>query len=439
MKKNVLLMAVLIAFCLTSQAQGIQQRDDDSKYATELVKVGEQAPDFKMKTAEGKTVKLSKLAKGRWTLLDFWASWCPDCRKDMPSVKRMYADFAPKGVQFVGVSFDTDAEVWKKAIAQYDLKYTQVSELKKMRESVVAQAYGVKWIPSMVLLNPEGKVVMSTVLADKMERTLYQTFAPKERPVIGTTEELSIDGSLGKLAAVIQKPSLAQGQQCPMVMLCHGFGGSKEGLMFDLIADSLCAHGIASIRFDFNGHGKSEGEFVNMTVPNEIEDAKKVYEYVRDLRYVSKVGILGHSQGGVVASMTAGDFPEDFAAVVLMAIWSWRLPLCSVTMLSVVVRWARPTILMMIWNMWTFGVRNWGATTSRQLSVCQSMRQPRTTMVRLSLSMVLPIVSYLIPMDCVTIRCGREVNMRNWRSLTMVSRRMSGVHPDWRAISLSRL
>jgi pimeloyl-ACP methyl ester carboxylesterase len=171
----------------------------------------------------------------------------------------------------------------------------------------------------MVLLNPEGKVVMSTVLADKMERTLYQTFAPKERPVIGTTEELSIDGSLGKLAAVIQKPSLAQGQQCPMVMLCHGFGGSKEGLMFDLIADSLCAHGIASIRFDFNGHGKSEGEFVNMTVPNEIEDAKKVYEYVRDLRYVSKVGILGHSQGGVVASMTAGDFPEDFAAVVLMA------------------------------------------------------------------------------------------------------------------------
>ena len=129
MKKNVLLMAVLIAFCLTSQAQGIQQRDDDSKYATELVKVGEQAPDFKMKTAEGKTVKLSKLAKGRWTLLDFWASWCPDCRKDMPSVKRMYADFAPKGVQFVGVSFDTDAEVWKKAIAQYDLKYTQYYKL----------------------------------------------------------------------------------------------------------------------------------------------------------------------------------------------------------------------------------------------------------------------------------------------------------------------
>lgn len=102
-------------------------------------------------------------------------------------------------------------------------------------------------------------------------------------------------------------------------MLCHGFGGTKEGQLFDLIADSLAMHGIASIRFDFNGHGESEGDFVEMTVPNEIEDAKKVYEYVRDLRYVNKVAILGHSQGGVVASMTAGELPDDFAAVVLMA------------------------------------------------------------------------------------------------------------------------
>ena len=304
---------------LSLQAQGFDQHDADEKYATELVKVGETAPDFKLKTPDGKALKLSKLQKGRWTVIDFWASWCPDCRKDIPSVKRMYEDFAQKGVQFVGVSFDTDNEVWKNAIAQYDLKFPQVSELKKMRESQVAQAYGVKWIPSMVLVNPEGKVVLSTVIADKMERTLTETFAPKERLVIGTVENLTIDGSKGKLAAVIQKPHLAQGQQCPMVMLCHGFGGTKEGQLFDLIADSLAMHGISSIRFDFNGHGESEGDFVEMTVPNEIEDAKKVYEYVRDLRYVDKVAILGHSQGGVVASMTAGELPDDFAAVVLMA------------------------------------------------------------------------------------------------------------------------
>ena len=90
--------------------------------------------------------------------------------------------------------------------------------------------------------------------------------------------------------------------------------------MFELIADSLANHGIASVRFDFNGHGESEGEFQQMTVPNEIEDAKHVVEYVRDLRYVSKVAIAGHSQGGVVASMTAGELgSEDIAAVALMA------------------------------------------------------------------------------------------------------------------------
>ena len=90
--------------------------------------------------------------------------------------------------------------------------------------------------------------------------------------------------------------------------------------MFELIADSLMKHGIASIRFDFNGHGESEGDFVDMTVPNEIEDAMKVYEYVRDLRYVDKVAIVGHSQGAVVASMIAGQVePESFKAVVLMA------------------------------------------------------------------------------------------------------------------------
>ena len=61
-----------------------------------------------------------------------------------------------------------------------------------------------------------------------------------------------------------------------MVVLCHGFGGSKDNQLFELIADSLQRHGIASVRFDFNGHGESEGRFQDMTVPNEIEDTKKV-------------------------------------------------------------------------------------------------------------------------------------------------------------------
>ena len=299
----------------TVWAQFGPEPDFDSKYATELVKAGVQAPDFKMKTIDGKTFKLSQL-KGKTVVLDFWASWCPDCRKDAPEVVRMNKEYAPQGIEFVGVSMDTDVEAWRKACEQFGITYTQVSELKIFKETDIAKAYGVKWIPSMVVVDKEGKVALSTVLTYKVDKYLKELRPTGFKPI---RERVTIDGDHGKLQAVIQKPDLKPGQQCPMVVFCHGFGGTKEGPLFELITDSLQKHGIASIRFDFNGHGESEGKFEDMTVPNEINDAKKVIEYVRDLRYVSKIALVGHSQGGVVASMTAGEMGSDISAVVLMA------------------------------------------------------------------------------------------------------------------------
>ena len=133
----------------------------------------------------------------------------------------------------------------------------------------------------------------------------------------GETIPVQIDGAVGKLSAVIQKP---EGEKMPMVMILHGFTGSKNEKLLTTFADALEAEGIASIRFDFNGHGESEGDFVNMTVLNEIEDAKHVYEYVKALDYVASVSIAGHSQGGVVTSMTAGQIgAEKVKRVVLFA------------------------------------------------------------------------------------------------------------------------
>ena len=313
-----LLFVLWMAVAVSAQAQA-PQADADTKYATELLKAGTQAPDFRMKTLDGKTFRFAKQTKGKYVLLDFWASWCPDCRKDIPNVQRMYEKFCPQGVEFIGVSMDTDRDKWKEAVEKYDIRYTQVSELVKFHDTQIASLYGVKWIPSMYLIDPQGKVVLATVMADKMERTLTELFAPKGK-TFGTQESVSIDGAKGRLAAIIQKPVLQQGEQCPMVVLCHGFGGRKEGPLFEVIADSLANHGIASIRFDFNGHGESEGDFQQMTVPNEIEDARKVIEYVSDLRYVKSIAIAGHSQGGVVAAMTAGELgSEDIAAVALLA------------------------------------------------------------------------------------------------------------------------
>ncbi len=305
------------------KAQFGPQTDMDTQYATELIKAGTTAPDFRMVTPEGKKFQFAKWAKGKTVVLDFWASWCPDCRKDAPEVVRMARAYRDKGVEFLGISMDTDVEAWKKAIATYGIDYPQVSELKKFRETAIAKAYGVKWIPSMVVVGPDGKVLLSTVLTYKVDKLLKEQTTGAYVPG-AKGERVTIDGDHGKLQAIIQKPALQQGEKCPMVVFCHGFGGTKDGPIFELICDTLQAHGIASVRFDFNAHGESEGEFKDMTVPNEVEDAKRVVAYVRDLRYVSDLAIVGHSQGGVVAAMTAGTLSEEqgspaFKAVALMA------------------------------------------------------------------------------------------------------------------------
>ena len=104
-------------------------------------------------------------------------------------------------------------------------------------------------------------------------------------PALAKTQSLMIDGDHGKLAALLQIPNSVEesGSKCPVVIICHGFMGSKDYSLLENLANDLEAAGIASIRFDFNGHGKSEGRFQDMTALNEIEDAKKVLQFVKEL------------------------------------------------------------------------------------------------------------------------------------------------------------
>jgi len=171
MNKIAFLAVMTMLMTITSQAQTTQQ-DLDEKYATELVKPGTVAPDFKMNTPDGKTIQLSNFAKGKTVVLDFWASWCPDCRKDAPEVVRLYEKYHQYGVEFIGISMDTDVEAWKNAIEKFGITYPQVSELKKFKETDISKAYGVKWIPSMVVVGSDGLVKLSTVQIDKLDQFL---------------------------------------------------------------------------------------------------------------------------------------------------------------------------------------------------------------------------------------------------------------------------
>lgn len=134
-----------------------------------------------------------------------------------------------------------------------------------------------------------------------------------------TSENVKIQGDHGLLDAVVQKPKMKDGEKVRVAIICHGFGSDKERPLLKSIADSLQAKGVASIRFDFNGCGMSEGRYEDMTVPNEIVDAGKVVGYAMQQPWAGDISLVGHSQGGVVASMVAGELKGSIRSVALCA------------------------------------------------------------------------------------------------------------------------
>lgn len=86
-----------------------------------------------------------------------------------------------------------------------------------------------------------------------------------------------------------------------IAILMHGFTGNRNGELLTALADALLEKGVASVRFDFNGHGDSDGKLEDMTVLNEIADAKVILDYAKSLEHVRNIFLFGHSQGGVVA------------------------------------------------------------------------------------------------------------------------------------------
>ena len=86
-------------------------------------------------------------------------------------------------------------------------------------------------------------------------------------------DTLRIQGARGRLAATLEVPVLKVGEKCPIVIICHGFGGNRDRGTTYMVAKQLPNEGIATLRFDFNGHGQSEGKMKDMTVLKEVEDA----------------------------------------------------------------------------------------------------------------------------------------------------------------------
>ena len=159
------------------------QRGKNTAYAKEVkqfidlnkdIQIGDDFTDIKQKDPEGKWVSLSNY-KGKWILLEFWASWCGPCRKDNPGLVKTYQTYKEKGFEIVAVSLDANKEAWLEAIKKDQLPWIHISDLQGSMNTA-SLTYGVFGIPDNFLINPEGKIVDRNLRGGRLNKKLKEVF-----------------------------------------------------------------------------------------------------------------------------------------------------------------------------------------------------------------------------------------------------------------------
>ena len=156
-------------------APNYQRITEEIRLEQELA-VGKQIKDITLNNMDGKPVKLSEIySKNKYTLIDFWASWCRPCLMEMPNIIHQYALYHDKGFEIYGISLDNAKANWQACVQRYYMAWIQVSDLKGW-QSAAARAYNIKSLPSMYLVDQKGVIVAKNLRGEELAKQLEKLF-----------------------------------------------------------------------------------------------------------------------------------------------------------------------------------------------------------------------------------------------------------------------
>jgi peroxiredoxin len=157
---------------LAEMEKASQQQQQQQEQSAGESWVGKTVPELTMPDPRGKNISISSF-RGKYVLIDFWASWCGPCRMENPNVVKAFNEFKGKNFTILGVSLDKDKESWEKAITQDHLNWTQMSDLKYWNSQAV-ETFGFQGIPFNILVDPSGKVIAESLRGENLDAKLKQ-------------------------------------------------------------------------------------------------------------------------------------------------------------------------------------------------------------------------------------------------------------------------